>query len=340
MNDQKELLLICAAGGGFFFVLLFLLGLNLSELALLGACFLGILFFALLWDFRKRRRRLKYLQETLEALDQKYLFADVATQPETELEQLYFRILKTALKSMTDEVAESRRAGREYREFIEQWVHEIKAPLTGIRLLCENNRSALTRRILAEAESVEQDVEKILFYARLGSVEKDYLIRPVSLRECVLEALAGNRQIFLQNGVRVHTSHVSHSVCSDKKWLCFILNQILLNCVKYRRKEGPVIELGSKEEKDCVLLMVTDNGIGIPAGEVERVFDKGFVGSNGRAGGSGKTGTRSTGLGLYLCASLCERLGIGIRICSEEGEYTTVTLLFPKEELLSYKTVT
>lgn len=354
LSDRREVLLICLSGGVFFSVLLFLFGLGGSELILLWFCFLGILFFVLSRDFLKRRKRLRCLQETLDALDQKYLLAEVADQPEDEWEREYFRLLRTAMKDMTDQVSESRRISREYRDFIEQWVHEIKSPITGIRLLCENSRkqlrlaecpdafrssearkdSGLTqkdvlRRILAETERMEQDVEKVLFYARLGSVEKDYLISGISLKDCVREVLARNKQLLIQNGFCVHMDAVTHTVYSDEKWICFILNQILLNSMKYRREQNPVIEICTQEADEHVLLSVRDNGIGIPAQELERVFDKGFTGSNGRGQ---KTGSSSTGIGLYLCDRLCSRLGIDIRIDSQEGLYTAVFLYFPKEE--------
>ena len=136
-------------------------------------------------------------------------------------------------------------------------------------------------------------------------------------------------KIVVQNGFCVHTDAVTHMVYSDEKWICFILNQILLNSMKYRREQNPVIEICTQEADGHVLLSVRDNGIGIPAQELERVFDKGFTGSNGRGQ---KTGRSSTGIGLYLCGQLCSRLGIDIRIDSQEGLYTSVFLYFPKEE--------
>lgn len=355
LSDRKEVLLVCFLGGVLFSVLLFLFGLGGSELLLLWLFFLGILFFTLSRDFRKQRKRLRHLQETMDALDQKYLLAEVADQPENALEREYFRLLKVALKDMTDQVSESRRMNREYRDFIEQWVHEIKVPVTGTRLLCENGRKQLRqmersafsvtgtdkdsdvfqtdvfRRILAETERMEQDVEKILFYARLGSVEKDYLIRRISLKDCIREVIARNKQLLIQNSFRVQTEAVTHTVYSDEKWVCFLFNQILLNSIKYRRENNPVVEFCTQESNGYVILSIRDNGIGIPAEDLERVFDKGFVGSNGRGM---KTGKRSTGIGLYLCDRLCAKLGIDIRIDSKEGIYTEVFLYFPKEETI------
>lgn len=328
MNDNKVTLLICFAGGLFFSVLLFFFGIGLSELILLWICFIIIIFFTVWCSYRKQSRRLQVLLETLDSLEQKYLIAEIADKPEAELEKIYFHLLKTALKSMNDEVAAVRRLNTEYRDFIEQWIHEIKVPITGIQLLCENNKIEGMRKIKMQTELIEQNVERVLFYARLGSVERDYLIKEISLKQCVLEVLSQNKQFLIQNGVSAQTDSVTDMVYSDNKWLCFILNQIILNSIKYRSDKPPVIQISSQDMGSYVTLSITDNGIGIKQSELSRVFDKGFVGSNGRMR------KKSTGIGLYLCKQLCIKLGIDINIESEVGSYTTVLLHFPKSSYL------
>lgn len=129
---------------------------------------------------------------------------------------------------------------------------------------------------------MEQSIEKVLFYARLGSVEKDYLIKEISLKQCVLEVLSRNKQFLIHNRVCVHTDSISDFVYSDSKWLGFIINQIIFNSIKYCSDKSPIIQIKSKDMGDYVTLSITDNGIGIKSSEVSRVFDKGFVGSNGR----------------------------------------------------------
>lgn len=328
-KDHKMQLLVCIAGAFLFSILLFLWGISMAELVLLWICHAGIVFGTTLWDYLRKRKRMDYLLSVVSSLDQKYLLAELVDKPESSLEQLYFRLMKTALKSMTDEVSMSRQHNREYRDYIEQWIHEIKVPITGIRLLCQNHKSDTTRKIISQTERIGQDVEKVLFYARLGNVEKDYLIREISLKTCVMEALARNKLFFIQNNVCVHTDAISDSVYSDAKWISFILNQILINSVKYQSSRPPVIEITSENKGNYVSLSITDNGIGIRPSEINRVFDKGFVGSNGR------TGKNATGIGLYLCKELCAKLGIDIAIESEYNQSTTVYLYFPKNNFLN-----
>lgn len=328
-SDKREVLLVCFAGAMSFSVLLSFFGINISEMILLWICYISITFFTILFGYLKRHKRVLHLMTIFDTLDQKYLIAEMIDRPETELEKVYFSLLKTALKDMTDEVANARRMNHEYRDFIEQWIHEIKVPITGIELICENNKTEAMRKIIIQAERIEQDVQKVLFYARLGNVEKDYFIKEISLRQCVLDVLARNKQFFIQNKVCVHTESIVHRVYSDDKWLGFILNQISLNSVKYRSDKPPMIQIESQDMGNYVFLSITDNGIGIRKSELSRVFEKGFVGSNGR------TGKNATGIGLYLCAQLCAKLGIGIDVKSEAGKYTTIILYFPKSTYLN-----
>lgn len=340
--EVKGVLLACFAGGLFFTLILAAFGLSAAQLALLWICFCLILFPTLLLCWRKKHRRLSYLSDTLQALEPKYLLAEIADAPDSALEQVYFRLLRTALKSMADQVAASQRQAREYQEFLEQWVHEIKLPVTGIQLLCENNKTDITRKILAQTQRIGQDVEKVLFYARLGSAEKDCLIREIPLRDCVMDVLARNRQLLIESGASVHTD-VAHSVRSDPRWLSFLLTQVISNSLKYRSERPLALDIASREEDGCVVLSVTDNGLGIRPSELPRVFDKGFVGSNGRGAGTGPAATGTggatsmgvassmevaTGIGLYLCAGLCERLGIGIQAESDWNRSTTISLYF------------
>lgn len=328
IKDNQVILLICFAGGLFFSAMLSFFDIGLSEIVLLWICFVIIVFFTMLGSFQKQQKRVIYLLETLDSLDQKYLIAEIVDKPETELEKIYFRLLKISLKSMTDEVAKVGRLNLEYKDFIEQWIHEIKAPITGIQLLCENNKTEIMRKIIIQTGLIDQNVERVLFYARLDSVEKDYLIKKISLKQCVLEVLSQNKQFLIQNGACVYTDSIPDMVFSDNKWLCFIINQIILNSIKYCSDKPPVIQIKSQDMGNYVTLFITDNGIGIKQSELNRVFDKGFVGSNGRMG------KKSTGIGLYLCDQLCLKLGIGINIESDFGHYTTILLHFPKSNHL------
>lgn len=329
IKDKRIVLLVCFAGSLFFFFLLLFLGIGIGELLLLWICFIIIVLCTVICDYLQQKKRIEYLLSVLELLEKKYLIAEIADKPDSILEQVYFQIMKTALKAMTDEVVTSKRLNSEYRDFVEQWVHEIKVPITGIQLICENDKTNTTRKIMIQAKLIEQSVEQVLFYARLGSVEKDYLIKEVFLKDCVMEVLAQNKQFLIQNNVCVHTENIFDAVYSDNKWIEFILSQIISNSIKYQGKQSLVIDIVSENIGNYVVLSITDNGIGIKESEISRVFDKGFVGSNGR------NGKNATGMGLYICAQLCDKLGIDIKIKSEWNQFTMVCLHFPKNTHLN-----
>ena len=189
-----------------------------------------------------------------------------------------------------------------------------------MKLICENNRCSFTRELLAELENINRFTEQALYYARSEHTEKDYSIREISLNDAIHGAIADNKYLLRQNNVTVIVDDAEHSVYSDDKWVRFILDQIIGNAVKYRAGQ-PVLHFYSKNENDRIILSVEDNGIGIPESDLPRIFEKGFTGQNGR------TIHSSTGIGLYLCKRLCDKLGIGISAYSD-GKGTTVSLSF------------
>ena len=131
----------------------------------------------------------------------------------------------------------------------------------------------------------------------------------------------------------INIHDLDNVVSTDSKWIVFILGQIIQNSVKYRNKKSLLdIEVYSEPKKDNTVLYIKDNGIGIKKEEISRVFDKGFTGTNGRLAGK-----KSTGIGLYLCRNLCEKLGVSINVKSTDGEGTVVSLVFPNSSFVRLK---
>lgn len=131
----------------------------------------------------------------------------------------------------------------------------------------------------------------------------------------------------------INIHDLDNVVSTDSKWIVFILGQIIQNSVKYRNKKSLLnIEVYSEPKKDNTVLYIKDNGIGIKKEEISRVFDKGFTGTNGRLAGK-----KSTGIGLYLCRNLCEKLGVSVNVKSTDGEGTVVSLVFPNSSFVRLK---
>ena len=279
-----------------------------------------ILVSCLLLFYYSRKKYLDKLLDMTEKLDERYLLPEIMQEPERADEQVFYQIMKMAEKSMLERIGEVQRERKEYKEYIEQWIHEVKTPITAIKLICENNRCSFTRELMAELENINRFTEQALYYARSEHTEKDYSVREINLSDVVHGAIADNKYLLRQNNVAVTVEDVEYSIYSDDKWLRFILDQLISNAVKYRADQ-PALHFFAVKENDSIILSVEDNGIGIPQSDLPRIFEKGFTGQNGRMIRS------STGIGLYLCRRLCDKLGIGIS-ASSEGKGTAISLSF------------
>lgn len=271
--------------------------------------------------YYNRKVQLDRLLKLAEQMEERYLISEVMEKPERADDQVYCRLLKMAGKSMLEQIGEVKRERTEYKEYVEQWVHEIKTPITAMKLLCENHRSEWAKDLLVELEKTNCFTEQALYYARSEHTEKDYSVREVRLFDVVHQAIAENKYLLLQNSVSIELQETDDTVYSDEKWICFILNQLIVNAVKYRTAQ-PILKFYTERQNNQVVLCVQDNGIGIDAGDLPRIFEKGFTGKNGR-----ETGQNATGIGLYLCKRLCDKLDIGISAVSASGG-TTIRLSF------------
>lgn len=304
-------------------------------------------------NFIRCRSHLKELENIMSGLDQKYLFIECIPQPRTAYERRLFGLMRVSYKSMLSAVSDARSAGREYREYIESWVHEIKSPITAAKLISHSLEADAGRRLTQELIQIEAHVERALFYARAESPEQDFIIREVSLEEIVSKTIETYRTLLMQSNMRIETENLDHQIYTDSKWACFILGQLLQNAARYKKlsftelqdslcepeayqeiphaseNDACAINISAMSDTRFLVLTISDNGIGIPSHELPRVFDRGFTGSNGHARGG------STGMGLYLCRKLSAILNIDLQITSVWQEGTRVTLSFPTKANLT-----
>lgn len=294
---------------------------------------LGLYFISIIIEYFNKRKFYKTLLDTLNELDEQYLITEIIKSPNF----LEGKILKTSLeqidKSMLDNVNKYRYITEDYKEYIELWIHEIKIPLAASKMVIENNKNKVTKSIDEELDKVENYIEQALFYARSNTIEKDYYINKHNLKEIVNESIKKNKSILIQEKMSISIHDLDIVVNTDSKWIVFIINQVIHNSVKYKKQnENSIIEIYAKEGKENVVLYIKDNGIGIKKGEITRVFEKGFTGTNGRL-----QNKKSTGIGLYLCKKLCDKLGIAIELNSIQEEGTEVRLVFPKSSYTNLK---
>ncbi len=293
---------------------------------------MGLYVISISIEYFKRKRFYDNLLNMLEELDEKYLITEIIKTPNFLEGKIFKNSLEQIDKSMLENVNKYKYMTEDYKEYIELWIHEIKIPISASKMVIENNKNAITKSIDEELDKVENYIEQALFYARSNTVEKDYYIRKVFLKEIVTESIKKNKSSLIQEKISIDIHDLDIEVNTDNKWIVFILNQIIQNSIKYRKKENSVIEIYANQGKENVILYIKDNGIGIKQGEITRVFEKGFTGTNGRL-----SNKKSTGIGLYLCKKLCNKLGIGIELNSVQNEGTEVKLVFPKDSYIELK---
>lgn len=283
----------------------------------------------ILIEYMKYRKYFSNINNILESLDKKYLLPEVLQEPNFMVGENINDILKELSRDMHEQVKHYRNIQEEYREYIEMWVHEIKTPIASSKLLIENNTNEVTRKIDTQMDRIENYVEQVLYYSRSDEVGKDYIIKKVWLSKLVKDVIKRNQRDFISKRISLQLGDLDEIIYSDTKWVEFILNQIIGNAIKYSKGKDDKIEIYLKKISSAVILTIKDHGVGIIERDLNRVFEKGFTGENGRKFG------KSTGIGLYLCKKLTDKLGLGLQVQSEENVGTEISIIFPKSENIS-----
>lgn len=210
---------------------------------------------------------------------------------------------------------------KEYYDFIVSWFHEIKTPISVLRLMQQTEVDP--QSLNEELTRIEHYVDQALYYAKLDSFNQDYEMVNCDLEPIVKEVIKAHSKTFISKKIRVQLDLPSTVVQSDSKWLRFMINQIITNSLQYTGEQGEIrVRAASTPEEK--LLILRDNGIGIDAKDLPRIFNRGFTGMNGRKH------AKSTGMGLYLAQELSKKLGHYITCESAPGEGTMFTIHFPK----------
>lgn len=275
---------------------------------------LGLILAAL--DFMRVKRR-------HEALQRIKTIADTASSDFAAAEEILGEDYQALLRLLRQEHAAYCAAMEaRYRDMIDYytvWAHQIKTPISAMRLRLQSEDTPLSRRLMADLRRIEQYVEMVLAFLRLDSKSTDYLIREYDLDRIVRQAVRRLSSEFIDRGLRLNYEPIRASVVTDEKWLCFVVEQILSNALKYT--PAGCISISMKADTpEKRILCISDTGIGIAPEDLPRIFENGFTGCNGRKDRS------ASGLGLYLCRRICTNLGHGIRAISAPDEGTTIEI--------------
>ena len=299
----------------------------LAELVMIFI--LSIIAFSL--DYYKRYSFYSDFLSKLDGLDQKYLITEMVSEPEFAEGKILYESLYEIDKSMKEKINRINNAGEEFRDYIEMWIHEIKLPLSAMTLM-NYNATATAERKNALLKKIEYYVEQILFMARADAAEKDYLLKKVTLEEIINKALVANKDLLIENHISIEKQNLQMTITTDAKWMEFIIGQLIGNSVKYMKEgEKKIVFSAQKESEDKIIFTLEDNGMGIANEDISRIFEKSFTGKNGHSN------SKSTGMGLYICRKLCDKMGHRIYAESEYGKYTKLHIEFGTNKYINFE---
>lgn len=209
-------------------------------------------------------------------------------------------------------------------DYYTMWVHQIKTPIAAMKLMLDTEEYPSKADMKMEIFKIEQYVEMVLQYLRLGSDETDFLFKKQTLDNIIKDAVKKYSIVFIRKKIALKYEPIYEEVITDEKWLGFVIEQIISNGLKYTKKGSISIYMDEENPKE---LIIEDTGIGIRKEDIPRVFDRGYTGYNGR------NDKKSTGIGLYLCSSILKKLGASITIESEIGKGTKVRIDMTQREM-------
>lgn len=290
------------------------------PLIALYALFLGLLVMGVYLTIHYMRRRHYYamLQQPPEALKESQQDGD-----EAPVAQAMKRLLDKQYADYLRLLKQWERDRDRHRVFMNQWVHQMKTPLSVIELITQDSGDDKLDSMAEQTERLRHGLEMVLYMSRLETFEHDFHVERVSLQQAVHEAVSDYKRLFIRNHVYPDIQVDGALVVeTDAKWLRFVLQQLLSNAVKYSAGGGRKVTVASDVRQDGAVLTVCDSGVGIPAEDLPRVFRPFFTGENGRHF------KESTGMGLYLCKEVLDRMNHRVEIDSQRGKGTTVTIAF------------
>ena len=286
----------------------------------LAACAAGVL------DYLRRRTFYDKLIGNLDELDRKYLISEMIEEADFYEARLIADILRAANKSMWDNVAFYKHENRSFREYIDMWVHELKLPVSSLALMLHNDGNS-DNKSAEQLRRIDSAVDTVLYYARCENAERDYIIKEISLKTAVRNAVIKCREDIQLNNITLDVNVPDIMVMTDGKWLEFMLVQLISNSIKYRNdNRESIIKITAEESAESAKLHFYDNGIGIQKSDLAYIFDRSFTGENGRIR------SKSTGMGLYIVRNLCEKLGHTVNAESNQGKFTEIMITFGKND--------
>lgn len=281
---------------------------------------------SLAFEYARNHSFYRDLRELCASLERPYQLHSLLRRPHSPDQQEIFDVLEVMGRACSNDVTSANARVGEHREFVEGWIHGVKAPLASCALVAERIPEPERSQLRHELDRISRKVDLALWYARSDNANSDYLIREVALAEITARVCRENARFLIEHGcIPSITINPEVTVLTDAKQVSFIVTQLVENAAKYGAQHltFSIEEADSPNVLRAIVLNVEDDGCGIPARDIDRIFERGFTGTTGHADAS------STGMGLYLASRLCKQLGLDLTISSTEGKGTRAALSFP-----------
>ena len=237
-----------------------------------------------------------------------------------------YKEIKTIIEEKEEEVDSLRSELEEINDYMTNWIHEVKIPISVLQMIGKrineiDTSREISKQINSEVSRIDKLVEQAMYSSRAGNYNSDFLINEVNLAQVVKEVIRKNKYQFIYNKIDLQVGEINKTILTDKKWITHIIELILDNAIKYSDIGGK-IEIYLKENKKGCELHIKDYGMGIVPQDIDRIFDKGFTGQNGRKR------TKSTGMGLYISKKILNKLSHDINVISKANEFCDVYITF------------
>lgn len=326
LKDKAYLIIVTIFLGLILWLFLALTNVNIGVIFVVMTTIIILVLTFLIVEYLRRNHYYNNIINDLANLTEKYLLFDLIEEPNFLDGEILYEILRASNFAMLEQVELYKQSQLEYQRYIELWVHEIKTPLTSLKLLASNDNLAIEE----ELDEINHYIDQALFYAKKSAVAKDYLIESVDLAKVINNSIKALKTAFIKKDLDVKVNLKADVVLSDSKWLEFIFKQVLINSIKYSNYSSEII-INSFHSDNKVVLEIIDFGIGISQSDIKRVFDLGFTGSSGRKF------SEASGIGLYLTKELAKALNIGVKLVSDDK--TVFSFIFSQSDMYKFSNV-
>lgn len=286
----------------------------------LNALYIIVFVVFFIWRYRKETRYLEAVAKLQKDMQTNWF--ESLPQPDNELDKITDNVLRDASSHFKQLLSQVKEAQLIENDFTASWIHEIKTPLTAMKLIIDTQSNPDISKIETEWLRIHLLVERQLYMTRLPALESDYVLERLSVQRLAIEEIQELAPWCMEKNLAVNIEGNDAAVVTDRKWCRFIIRQILTNAIKYSPSDTSLTFRTAVTEQENIYLDIIDEGPGIQPHDLPRIFDKGFTGGNGRIHNA------ATGLGLYLAQTVAAKIGITLQVHSSQSQGTTMRLTF------------